>query len=108
MSQVMLSHKRVEHFFLAPLFRIAWKEILVSQVMAAADHHEIDTRYAGNTRACNDVRIATGLIAYELFFANPAQSGDLIAQHGCFLVVRAFRRAPHATFEPLEYFVLLA
>jgi hypothetical protein len=96
MAQVVLREKSFEHFVCAPFFGVAREEILVAQVVPAADHHEVHARHPGDAGACDDVGVAAGFVRHELFFAYFTQRGDLVARKRGFFVIHPLRSVLHA------------
>ena len=108
MCQVMLGNEGFNDLRRLHFIGILRKKILVAEVAAAADHHQIDATDAGRDSAGDNVGIAAGFIADILSLAHLAQRADLVSIHRCLFVAQPLRRGSHARIQSFGHRILLA
>ena len=104
----MLADESINYLRQFVAARVAREKILVAQMMAAADHHEIHAHDLAFRRARDDVGVARDIAADELLFAHPPQGAHLVAENRRLLVILVFRGGVHARNQAFDRFVVLA
>ena len=89
MLLIMLTDKGFKHLIVFHRVGVPGEMVVVSEMPAATNHHQIDTGDGTFTCAGNHVGVTPAGVADILLFAHGAQCGDLIAvQRGMLILLR--------------------
>ena len=104
----MLADKCLNDLIVIHGIGVLRKMIVIAQVPAATNHHEVHARHMAFARVSDHICVAPAHIADILFFAYCTQRRNLIAMQRSIFVLLCRRGSVHARDEIFDHLIFLA